>query len=248
MHNSQEQRTKYFQTLSITPPAIAPGVIDAIREELATRGWVVLPRESGTREEFRQLCQQLGPIIETGNIQVLERPVSYATGADALPLHTDAPSARYIAWYCVEQQSGKAIGTDLLDVGDFQGRLSVATQAELRRMHYIDSQHTFEGIPVIFHNGEKEGLQYAGWFSPRLEDPKRLRAWNELQEYIRNREALKFEVVLSAGEKLIIDNYRMLHGRAKLDVGSKRHLVRHWIGGCASLLPDSFGRQQGDSR
>ena len=100
----------------------------------------------------------------------------------------------------------------------------------LGRDVFIDANVLFEGDagrhPLLEHRDGVPKLYYSFWLERPLDDPADRDAIRAFRAAIAR--APRFVRRLERGEMLVIDNRRMLHGRAAIG-GLGRHLERFWI-------------------
>lgn len=206
----------------------------AVRHELGRNGCFVLRTPSISSQEFRSIGEMLGSIISDGKVTILPSPVSLATSTHALPLHTDEPLARYIAWYCERQQTEQAVATNLLDISDFRSSLGEPNIRILSTIVIPGAGRQYKDEKAVIFVDEEPRLNFIPWAHHILDSPDKVRAFDALHQYVKAR-AAELEnissVILSEGEMLFIDNNRFLHGRDPLDAKSIRCLRRLWIEG-----------------
>lgn len=206
---------------------------NVIREQLEERGWFKMREPTVSSDEFRVIGEKLGTILSDGKIQILGNPVSLATSDQPLALHNDEPHARYLAWYCEQQQAKDAVGTDILDISDFRRSLGEDVVLTLSTIVIPGSgrQHKDETAMVLV-NGEARP-NFVPWARHTLDNPEKERALEAFRNYVvakAERPDAITSVILGEGEMLFLHNNRYLHGRGPLKAGSTRCLRRLWIG------------------
>jgi len=152
-------------------------------------------------------------------------------GTADFPLHTDlahwAVPPRYVALRCVEGNSG--VATRMLD-----GYLICNSVGRSRlRMTLVQPRRRLAGgkqLLRLLEPVQAEEVERVRW------DPLFLRSANNLAASVLDevRRALVAmvpdEVVLEGpGDTLLIDNYRMLHGRSSVPPGSVRVIARAYL-------------------
>jgi alpha-ketoglutarate-dependent taurine dioxygenase len=202
----------------------APAKHSIIKRELAMNGFVLIP---GLMESSAvDLINEFGPVMLRTDICPRANARGDVSTNLAMSFHTDHPRARWIAWYCVQQSSegGESL---LVDSGPL---VSALTTDELRilrntraRTHQVfpgdDATHSILS-PV---EGGTDQIYYAHWLiSDDSSEPLR-----KLGDQIAK--AAPVRIRLNAGELMIIDNARMLHGRTSISGDRCRLLRRYWI-------------------
>jgi alpha-ketoglutarate-dependent taurine dioxygenase len=176
---------------------------------------------------FRESIRELGTIIQRTEVRVRPESKAMVTSPRSLDLHTDHHAARYIAWYC-HRQSEEGGETLLADAQAAFDRLLPTHRDRLFNLH-LQEHKIFPDDPgcwpfVLYDRGRLR-FYYSFWLAnPGDRDEPALLAF---------REALAatppMEMKLQPGDALIIDNYRMLHGRKAIGADGDRYLERFWI-------------------
>ena len=197
------------------------------------KGWTILrPQVS---ESLLVSLAQLGPIIQTTEITPRANAKAALATDQEMQLHTDHPRARWISWECVRQSSEGGYSL-LKDTKPALDSLSESERDELRtlaiRTHVVFSDDT-GSYPVFRKDGNGADWVY---FTPWMTDGQSSPAFRKFLQALETSPTLS--VRLYPGESLLIDNGRMLHGRAALGGDKDRLLIRRWI---ASPF-DTFGR------
>lgn len=198
------------------------GVTEA-RIALAREGLAVCTVESGS---VRESLQRFGDIIEETEVRQHEGVQTYLAGREAVPLHTDHPEADFVAWRCETQD--RQDGANLLADGYAVVRAMGAVAKDLCKIElYVPPQLPRQ---TLSHTQAWDGnrLYYAPWYPVVKENEDGRQAL----EMFTNLLALGFghrRIRLKAGELLIIDNRRWLHGRDMLPERSDRFLQRYWL-------------------
>ncbi len=204
----------------------AAHILEAVRQS----GWCRLGPISDS--EYRDLVARLGkPWCETA-VELRPDVRSYLCKPVAVPMHTDHPDAHLMSWRCEVQDD--ADGTQvLLDGLAALDACGSRVRDTLRHVHAEvrirgDSPPTH--VPIVRTMPTGDRLFFASWIKPIEADPHSLAAFSALRAEIERRAATHaWEVRLSEGEALVIDNGRVLHGRGPLADGSQRRLRRFWI-------------------
>lgn len=216
------------------------------------RGFLVLENVPTDRERILEVAQTFGYPRYTNfgrYFEVYSRPVAndLAYGNIALAPHTDNPYREPVPGiqilHCLVNDTTGGLSTlaDSLAVGrvlaaeDPDGFERLATTPV--RFRFIDADgELIERRPIIRRNalGEMTGLHY----SPRLDympllDAAELRVFHRLRQRLGAllsdpRFELRFP--LRAGELILFDNSRIVHGRTAFDAGEgRRHLQGCYI-------------------
>ena len=256
MNNETQGRASPDAVVGRNVPKHEPGprdsvaIAERVKQAIAERGWAEV-RETLTESEFDAVGRCLGVIgLRTHVVIDLERdrlqresrsgspprPGIYTAGE--LELHTDRPSALWIGWYCVRQDDHGG-ATLLCDTRDLSDRFTADELDGLSRIqvdyNVRDPQTERERMtpwPLITRDGEAFKLYYVPWLVRRVGlDECGLKLLDAFARYVvEKRERGTTSVRLEPGQSLFIDNRRLLHGRASLDPGSPRHLIRLYIG------------------
>jgi hypothetical protein len=200
--------------------------VAAVRTALRARGWARLSLDD---EGFERLCEGLGRTVQTTAVRLVSGKRTYLTNPAAIPLHTDHPVARFIAWRCIAQDYRDG-ATLLVDGGAVAASLPKRTadlleRAVLPAMVRLGAQAV--RTRVLRWTDEGPAVFFAPWLEP-------IDATDEVREALGafaravEREPSE-EVRLEPGEVLVVDNRRLLHGRRALEPESPRWLERRWI-------------------
>lgn len=178
------------------------------------------------REMVRDVVSGIASIVERTQVRQLDGAKTYLCGHDAVPLHTDHPEARWVAWWC-EAQAGRDGASVLAD-----GRAILSLMDDQVEALKEVEQHVPPQLPrqllqtASVWNGER--LYYAPWY-PLVHMTK---AGSRALELFKSLLAMGFghrRVRLQPGDFLVVDNGRWLHGRNKLERGNDRLLHRFWL-------------------
>ncbi|MGA8259537.1 MAG: TauD/TfdA family dioxygenase [Arenicellales bacterium] len=216
------------------------------------RGFLILSHVPTDAERILEVARHFGYLRDTNfgvYFEVYSRPVlnDLAYSSRALGPHTDNPYREPVPGiqllHCLVNETSGGLSTlvDSLAVGralaeeDPEGYERLATVPV--RFHFLDPEEEFiERRFIIRRNalGEMTGLHY----SPRM-DYMPLLGDAELRAFHRARRRLsellvdpRFEIrfPLRAGELMMFDNSRILHGRTAFDVNEgRRHLQGCYI-------------------
>jgi hypothetical protein len=206
-----------------------------IRDAIASRGFTVVPAgvpglesEEAVRAPWLYVERLLGErprLVERQPIKPVPDGRSFASNAEPAPLHTDSqmafgvpPAVQIMVCVRPAARGGECVLADAWDVLD---RVA-AGDAELYRMLF-DVQRR---IPFVFGDVfgatvERRGTSLVFTHAPVV--PRGDAVAARLAPWIDG--TPRTEVVLAAGEVMVVDNHRMLHGRFGFE-GSTREFVR----------------------
>lgn len=224
-------------------------------EELRTSGVAVVRGVAldATNRELREIGAMLGSASLSGihpgspnseefaicRVEALEQPcvdpvgqLILSTSAAEFPLHTDdtfAPQpARWVLMHCWRADEAGGGVSRVSRLTDFLPQLSTTAVKHLKAKGFASP---FGSAPVLFATSEADmGIRfnrrdfdsYAKRFGPPLSGPQA----DALDEVMAAANAHAREVALSMGDCLIVDNWRVLHGRTAFAAGSGRLLKR----------------------
>jgi hypothetical protein len=204
-------------------------------ETLARDGIVFIERDV-ERSEFDSIVESLGAVIAEERIQLRPGAHAYVAKPGRVPLHTDHPDVDFIAWHCVEQDrdDGASLLLDTRPVLAAMQRESPANYATLFDTALV-CPPLAGGPPtlrrsVLRRDDEGTYLFCSPWLIAVDESNGRGAALAELRERLSI--AAKSRTVslrMQRGGVVIVDNRRVLHGRASIAEDSKRWLQRVWI-------------------
>lgn len=156
-----------------------------------------------------------------------------STTAGIFPPHTDdtfvARPARYVLMHCWKADAAGGGVSQLAHVSDILPLLAPRSRAHLREAVFASPfgpapvlwDDTASATPCIRFN-HRDFASFGERYGPVLAaDQVRV-----LDEVLKAARACAIEVRLAAGDCLVVDNHRMLHGRTAFDAGSGRLLKR----------------------
>jgi hypothetical protein len=204
-------------------------ITSTIEAEISEKGYAIIRYPDSKNKE--EILASLGEIIQTTEIR--ENPKSSRLLASNQPMdfHTDHNAANFIAWQC-NSQSAKGGESLLFDTRHILARLSESTLSLLQEIS-VQTHKVFYGdklsIPLLSPTDDEAvfAVYYASWLIGSQADIKHTRALEKFQQELL--EAAPLEILLSEGDMLVIDNHRMLHGRAGFPPNSNRWLTRYWL-------------------
>ena len=203
--------------------------VDAIHAAIAGRGYALLPAIG--QEEWDRRISSLGVILDTTSVELNPAIGTYLCQPGEVPMHSDHPDAELIAWRCerADPQGTPQLVCDSLSV---VGALDDAARRILTQTRVVArfrSRAPAMMFPILRQAGGGWRLFFAPWLEPESGDVLVREAWRQLVEAVERSRESCLEVRLGAGEILLIDNGRMLHGRPPLAPESSRCLVRTWL-------------------
>ena len=176
---------------------------------------------------FEKVVQDLGNVIHRTSVTVRPESRALVMSDKALDLHTDHQEARFIAWHCI-RQTDKGGTSLLLDIGEVFDRLQADERQHLSQMRFM-AHKVFDGDPdehpLLSKVDDHRRFYYAPFLvhSVHRTDPVLVK----FRQLVR--EAPPIALDLKAGDVLVVDNHRMLHGRTAIFGSKDRHLERCWI-------------------
>lgn len=177
--------------------------------------------------------QSAGSIIESVHVRHVEGRDKSLFSNDDMELHTDHPDVDIISWFCISQAENGGASR----LFDFKKLIDSLTEVELDvlretkvRVPAADGS-SMETRPLL----SSSGIYFAPWLI-RCIDQKHKKIAGAIMQRIQN--IGHEEILLNAGDAIIVNNKRVLHGRASFkDGGAKRDLIRHWVS--SKILIDS---------
>lgn len=223
------------------------------REHLALAGWALVRGVALDEDNaaLRALGDALGATSGSGlhagpnlerhginRVEAMDLPrrdpsgrVILSTSADDFPLHTDdtfaARPARYVLMHCWRADPSGGGVSQVAHVDEIVARLSAATQERLRQGDFASPVGP---QPVLFDSGGAAAIRfnrrdmegYGEKFGPRLAAGQT----EALDRLLRAAGDCTRTMAMAAGDCLIVDNHRVLHGRTAFDPRSGRLLKR----------------------
>lgn len=210
---------------------------DAIAEaraHLAERG-VVHIRQRVSSARFLDFARQLGTVWSELRVFVEPSSRRFVMSPRPVPFHTDSVRANLCAWHCVTP-CRTPVTNLYLDARVAFAHLDADDQRLAERLRCADLMDDLPPaarplVPVVEPRGAAPSRFF--WLPPQLQvptDPRERAVAARLIERFRGDDpAALVGVELGAGEVVIVDNHRMLHGRGALPPDSPRELHRLWI-------------------
>lgn len=198
-------------------------LVAGIRAGLQRNGLAVC---SVGKEAVPGVLSRVGEVVEQTQVRQVEGATTYLRGHHAVPLHTDHPEARIVAWWCESQ--AKRDGASLLADGNavlsLMGDQIEALQQVQQRVPPQLPRQVLRTAPVW--SGTR--LYFAPWFPVSQATDAGRRALRTFRSLLAMGAGHK-RVRLQPGDLLLVDNGRWLHGRDKLDTQNDRLLHRFWL-------------------
>lgn len=223
-------------------------VIAGLSRQLQDDGYTFIPQWHSNRST-REVASLVGTIIDLDallpgsgipSVQTLqprtehEAPASRYSGVFGLnefPIHTDlahwAMPPRYFMLRCI--QGANDVATRLLPASAV---VSTVGHAILRRALVKPRRASRYGnvglLPLLFFSDQTNGLRWDSLFLTPISAAAR-----NVMDFMTGSEGtwseLKEIVLVLPGDTLIVDNWRMLHGRSDAVAGPKRIIERVYI-------------------
>lgn len=200
--------------------------IKHLQDEVNVNGFAHI--NLGDYESTLGLASTLGKVILQTEVRIKQRPSTYLTSHENIPPHTDHPDAKFILWYC---QNNDRFGGDnlLIDGRKIIESMPLIDQTALSKLNLLCPDRL--GLePKKLHPlwiPKTRSVFYAPWLRLKTQ----LSSLNAFEHALLNFERHSFRIALKSGEALLVDNHRMLHYRNKIEVHSKRWLTRFWVSG-----------------
>lgn len=204
-------------------------ITSSIESEISEKGYTIIryPDSKNTEE----ILASLGDVIQTTEIRENPKSTRLLVSSQPMDFHTDHNAAKYIAWHCNSQS---AVGGEslLIDTRHILAGYSENTLSLLQEIS-VKTHKVFYGdklsIPLLSTTEDEHvfGVYYASWLIGPQASIKHTKALAKFQQDLA--QAKPVELLLSEGDILIIDNHRMLHGRAGFPPNSNRWLTRYWL-------------------
>lgn len=198
-------------------------VAAAIQSGLRRDGLAV--HSVGKEAVCEALCG-LGEIVEQTQVRQIKGATTYLCGHDAVPLHTDHPEARIVAWWC-ESQADRDGASVLADGNAVLSLMGDQAEALMQVEQHVPPQlarQVLRAAPVW--SGKR--LYYAPWYPVLQATDAGRRALRTFRNLLAMGAGHK-RIRLQPGDLLVVDNARWLHGRDKLERRNDRLLRRFWL-------------------
>ncbi len=200
-----------------------------IEAEISGKGYAIIRYPDSTNKEA--ILATLGDVIQTTEIRENPKSTRLLASNQPMDFHTDHNAANFIAWHC-NSQSATGGESLLIDTRHILARFSESTLSLLQEINVQTHKVFYDdklSIPLLLPTDDLAvfAMYYASWLIGPQADIKHTKALEKFQEELL--EAKPIEILLSEGDMLIIDNHRMLHGRAGFPPNSNRWLTRYWL-------------------
>ena len=198
-------------------------LVAAIRSGLQRDGLVV--QSVGKQAVCEALCR-IGEIVEQTRVRQIKGATTYLRGHDAVPLHTDHPEARLVAWWCESQadRDGASVLADGNVVLSLMGDQAAALLEVEQDVPPQLPRQVLRTAPVW--SGKR--LYYAPWYPVVQATDAGRRALRTFRNLLAMGVGHK-RIRLRPGDLLVVDNARWLHGRDRLERQNCRLLRRFWL-------------------
>ncbi len=173
---------------------------------------------------------------------VAEKDSKYFSNSNfTQPLHTDDAhtlNPPRIIVLCCEKQSSQGGVTTLIKFEDIYHNLRIPTPA-IENLLYNDDVLEIDGVKGIFKKAlffalenERKGIAFPGILKTVKSSPEVIDIFTQIMDFIHKKNnQIRFK--LKEGQILIIDNFRVLHGRTQFPMEDPRLLYRF----CFNSLP-----------
>jgi hypothetical protein len=204
-------------------------ITSTIEAEISEKGYSIIRYPHSTNKEA--ILASLGDIIQTTEIRENQKSSRLLASNQPMDFHTDHNAANFIAWHC-NSQSATGGESLLIDTRHILGGLSESTLSLLQEISVQTHKVFYDdklSIPLLSPTDDEAvfAVYYASWLIGPQADVKHTKAVEKFQQELA--QAKPVELLLSEGDILIIDNHRMLHGRAGFPPNSNRWLTRYWL-------------------
>ena len=197
--------------------------VEAIEKGLDEFGYFVIA-DKLELNDYYHICNKLGVIINTTNIEVNENSNRLFNKSDAMPFHTDAHDVDIVSWYCQTQDDvdGQSILIDMKDIEYFFDKNEIELLGNVM-IKYPIYKRFYVGIHPLYKNKK---LYYAPWLKVDYSN-KESELIQKFDKIIEEKD--KIYCPLKKGQSLFVNNLRVLHGRNEIQSNSKRLLYRTHI-------------------
>jgi hypothetical protein len=202
----------------------------SVRVEIEREGHALLP-DRYDEPGLAAFAAELGEVVDDTWVRRVPGRHTYLASPDAIPFHTDHPRADLIAWRCESQDESDGASL-LIDGARLLAELDAETRDELEQVvlpAMVRLGDPPEPTQVLRRSGERVALFFAPWLEPPGHEPAAEEALRRLRALIDREAPRARRFRLEPGQVLLVDNHRMLHGRARLLATSARKLHRLWL-------------------
>jgi len=203
---------------------------DPVTENIRFNDHFLVHRVGTSRESGLSYAKTLGDIVNTTEVRLRRDVDTYLCGHELILQHTDHPDVDLIVWHCHvnDTMGGMQILTDgwqaYLRLTSRQQNNLCQIALKCPRLH---SRLHDCYRPLI--DPATTQVFFAPWLLPdKLSSGQRdaVDAFVRISQYCKE---VRHEIFLEPGEVLMVNNRRMLHGRAALPPSSNRWLTRYWV-------------------
>ena len=162
------------------------------------------------KEAVPEVLSEVGEIVEQTQVRQVKGATTYLCGHGAVPLHTDHPEARIVAWWCESQadRDGASVLADGNVVLSLMGEQAEALRQVEQHVPPQLPRQVLRTAPVW--SGER--LYYAPWYPVSQSTDAGRRALRTFKGLLAMGAGHK-RIRLAPGDLLVVDNARWLHGR-----------------------------------
>ena len=225
-----------------------------------TYGFIVIKNVPTTKNYIVKFANSIGNIRQTNfgkyfNVKSVPKPNDLAYTSQALSPHTDNPYRKPVPCiqllHCIENETSGGLSTlvDGFKVANYlkeqnPNYFEILTKVKIK-FKFIDKNIVLENEGTLIELDEKSNIKQVR-FSTRLDYTPILNK-NELELYYKarkeistlyNSEKFKIEFKLQSGDLMMMDNYRLLHGRTSFDTSEGKRFLQ----GCYIDYDSSEGK------
>lgn len=201
--------------------------VSDVLERITRQGYALVRGASATMG--KQVADALGHVIHREHVRARDGARSLVCSRRALSPHTDHHAARHILWQCRRpaRVGGVSVLVDGLAVVDAlpAGTRHKLTSLQLAEHNLFDGDLDRHPMLWVDRKGQRR-LYYSFWLA-RSADESDKRLIRIFERAVSMAPKVRFR--LRAGDLLVVDNGRMLHGRDSIGSTCQRHLIREWI-------------------
>jgi Taurine catabolism dioxygenase TauD, TfdA family len=204
--------------------------ISAVNEQLNSNGIAYL-HGYHTEKDFAAICDYLGGTISTLDVKQDKSRSELVFGTQPIDFHTDSPAADLIAWLCVNQDECATLGAmefvDTFPISEHFSPKVLSILSNIKLQRRIKNTSQIETSYIVKLEEGKINIFYAPWLLPKNLGSEEENAIECLKQFINS--SKRTSIRMNPGDVVIIDNRRVLHGRAAISEQTTRHLMRAWI-------------------
>jgi hypothetical protein len=202
---------------------------ETIHHDLKAKGFTKI--EYSPNSNIADYFESLGEVIFKTEIKENPSSTRLLASNNKMGLHTDHQKARYIAWFCHSQSAfgGESLLIDALELIKSYSEDTKNLLSEIM----VKNHNVFYGDKLSYpilnlnENNEPCSIYYSPWL---VNEPGCIKHKKVLKKFETSLETIEpIQILLTEGDLLIIDNHRMLHGRAGFPTASNRWLTRYWL-------------------